>query len=82
MASVRLPNANGDNKELIRTVEQLFLDWYQHDISRRLKNPQIPLRLYNKEIAPHIGKLALTEVNARDIRHHPYRRQLRAAWRE
>lgn len=55
-------------QETIRTVEQLFLDWYQHDISRRLKNPQIPLRLYNKEIAPHIGKLALTEVNARDIR--------------
>lgn len=57
-----------DQQETIKTVEQLFLDWYQHDVSRRLKNPQIPQRIYRKEIAPHIGKLALKEVNARDIR--------------
>ncbi|WP_339012941.1 site-specific integrase [Aeromonas popoffii] len=57
-----------DQQETVKTVEQLFLDWYQHDVSRRLKNPQIPQRIYRKEIAPHIGKLALKEVNARDIR--------------
>ncbi|MFM5685161.1 tyrosine-type recombinase/integrase [Aeromonas caviae] len=57
-----------DQQETIKTVEQLFLDWYQHDVSRRLKHPQIPKRLYQKEIAPHIGKLALKDVNARDIR--------------
>lgn len=57
-----------DQQEIIKTVEQLFLDWYQHDVGRRLKNPQIPQRIYRKEIAPHIGKLALKEVNARDIR--------------
>lgn len=57
-----------DQQETIKTVEQLFLDWYQHDVSRRLKNPQIPKRIYQKEIAPHIGKLALKDVNARDIR--------------
>ncbi|MGY3885157.1 tyrosine-type recombinase/integrase [Aeromonas aquatica] len=57
-----------DQQETIKTVDQLFLDWYQHDVSRRLKNPQIPKRIYQKEIAPHIGKLALKDVNARDIR--------------
>ncbi|WP_324034614.1 tyrosine-type recombinase/integrase [Aeromonas caviae] len=57
-----------DQQETIKTVEQLFLDWYQHDVSRRLKHPQIPKHLYQKEIAPHIGKLALKDVNARDIR--------------
>lgn len=57
-----------NQQETIKTVEQLFLDWYQHDVGRRLKNPQIPQRIYRKEIAPHIGKLALKEVNARDIR--------------
>ena len=57
-----------DQQETIRTVEQLFQDWHQHDVSRRLKNPQIPQRIYNKEIAPHIGQLPLKEVNARDIR--------------
>ncbi len=55
-------------QETIRTVDHLFLDWHQHDVSRRLKNPQIPHRIYTKEIAPHIGKLALKDVNARDIR--------------
>ncbi|MFQ2548184.1 tyrosine-type recombinase/integrase [Aeromonas caviae] len=57
-----------DQQETIKTVEQLFLDWYQHDVSRRLKHPQIPQRIYQKEIAPQIGKLALKDVNARDIR--------------
>lgn len=57
-----------DQQETVKTVEQLFLDWYQHDVSRRLKHPQIPKRIYQKEIAPHIGKLALKDVNARDIR--------------
>jgi integrase len=57
-----------DQQETIRTVEQLFQDWHQHDISRRLKNPHIPQRIFNKEIAPHIGQLPLKEVNARDIR--------------
>ncbi len=57
-----------DQQETIKTVEQLFLDWHQHDVSRRLKHPQIPKRIYQKEIAPHIGKLALKDVNARDIR--------------
>ncbi|HHQ4765677.1 MAG: tyrosine-type recombinase/integrase [Shewanella sp.] len=57
-----------DQQETVKTVEQLFLDWYQHDVKRRLKNPQIPQRIYRKEIAPHIGKLALKAVNARDIR--------------
>lgn len=57
-----------EQQETIQTVEQLFLDWYQHDISRRLKNPHITERIYNKEIAPHIRQLPLKEVNARDIR--------------
>lgn len=57
-----------DQQETIRTVDQLFADWHQHDVSRRLKNPQIPQRIYTKEISPQIGQLALHDVNARDIR--------------
>lgn len=57
-----------EQQETIKTVDHLFLDWHQHDVSRRVKNPQIPHRIYTKEIAPHIGKLALKDVNARDIR--------------
>lgn len=56
-----------ENELTIKTVSQLFDDWYI-DLSKRLKFPNIPKRIYEKEIKPLIGDLAIEQVNARDIR--------------
>ncbi|WP_293269027.1 site-specific integrase [Neptunomonas sp.] len=52
----------------ITTVDHLFSDWYNNDIAKRLKHPNIPKRLYEKDIAPQIGDLPANEVSPRDIR--------------
>lgn len=52
---------------VIHTVNDLFEDWYQ-DLAKRLKHPQIPKRIYTKEIKPNIGSLPIADINARDIR--------------
>lgn len=44
----------------IQNVSQLFQDWYTKDLSRRLKHPNIPKRVFTKEIAPVIGQLPIT----------------------
>ena len=54
-------------EETIITVNDLFDDWYQC-IASRLKHPEIPMRMYIKEIKPTIGQLRVADVNARDIR--------------
>ncbi|MDT3282620.1 MULTISPECIES: tyrosine-type recombinase/integrase [Shewanella] len=54
-------------EETIKTVNDLFDDWYQCT-SSRLKHPEIPMRMYKKEIKPTIGQLKIVDVNARDIR--------------
>jgi len=51
----------------IRTVDDLFEDWHL-DLAKRLKHPNIPKRIYTKEIKPSIGGLAVADVNARDVR--------------
>ncbi len=51
----------------ISTVDDLFDDWYQEK-SQKLKHPEIPMRIYTKEIKPFIGQLKPESVNARDIR--------------
>lgn len=48
-------------QETIKTVNHLFNDWFEHDVERRIKNTQIPKRIYFKEIAPFIGDLAQGE---------------------
>ncbi|HBY5017548.1 TPA: DUF4102 domain-containing protein, partial [Klebsiella pneumoniae] len=45
----------------ITTVDGLFEDWHK-DLVRRLKHPQIPERVYKKDIAPTIGQLSLTKI--------------------
>ena len=50
-----------------RTVDDLAADWIK-DCERRLKHPNIPRRVYEKDIAPSIGELAIGQVNPRDIR--------------
>ncbi|MCL1095904.1 tyrosine-type recombinase/integrase [Shewanella kaireitica] len=54
-------------EETIITVNDLFDDWYQTTASR-LKHPEIPMRMYTKDIKPTIGQLRVADVNARDIR--------------
>lgn len=49
------------------TVTDLFNDWQQGNV-KRLKHPEIPARVFRKDIAPHIGELGVNQVNARDIR--------------
>ncbi|MGR5254334.1 tyrosine-type recombinase/integrase [Vibrio astriarenae] len=54
-------------QESIRTVNDLFEDWYP-TLVKRLKHPNIPKRVYTKDIAPHIGDIPLDQITARDIR--------------
>ena len=55
------------HQTVINTVDDLFEDWYQ-DLVKRLKHPQIPKRIYTKEVKPQIGSLFISDINARDIR--------------
>ena len=54
-------------QESIKTVDDLFEDWYP-TLEARLKHPKIPKRIYTKDIAPHIGEFKIDQVTARDIR--------------
>lgn len=67
---------NGDNpiaerkqeeQVLIRTVQDLFDDWYQ-ELASRLKHPQIPKRIFTKEVSPLIGQHGLQKVTPLDVR--------------
>ncbi len=49
-------------------MDQLFHDWYRTDLSRRLKYPEIPYRVYTKDISPINGIKCIAEVTARDVR--------------
>ncbi|WP_299795176.1 site-specific integrase [uncultured Shewanella sp.] len=55
-------------EQSIRVVDDLFQDWYDNDIAKRLKHPHIPKRVYLKDIKPSIGDMKIEQVNARDIR--------------
>lgn len=57
-----------EQQEVIRNVDDLFKDWCVNDIDKRLKHPEIPKRIYRKELKSHIGELAIKDVNPRDIR--------------
>jgi integrase len=49
------------------TVNDLAGDWLK-ECDKRLKHPNIPRRVYTKDIAPTIGELGIDQVNPRDIR--------------
>lgn len=53
--------------EELTTVNELFEDWHK-DLVKRLKYPGIPERVYRKDIAPTIGRLALSKVTPLDVR--------------
>lgn len=50
----------------LKTVDEVAED-YLTQYCKRIKNPQIPQRIYRKEIAPAIGKLPISKVVAGDI---------------
>ena len=54
-------------QESIKTVNDLFNEWYK-ELSKRLKHPSIPKRVYTKDIAPHIGEFKIEQISSRDIR--------------
>lgn len=62
------PVAEKKRSELSKytTVNDVAEDWLESRKSQ-LENPQIPKRVYNKDIKPQIGDLAVERVNARDI---------------
>ena len=49
-----------------QTVDDVAKDWIT-ECERHLKNPQIPARVYRKDISPYIGELAVDKVSSRDI---------------
>lgn len=55
-----------DTQEM-RVVNDLAEDWLK-DCEKRLKHPNIPRRVYTKELAPFFGELAIDKVTPRDIR--------------
>lgn len=56
-----------EEKITISTVQDLFDDWFQ-ELEKRLKYPNIPKRVFERDIAPSIGSLALDSVTPMDIR--------------
>ncbi|MCE7523012.1 tyrosine-type recombinase/integrase [Alloalcanivorax xenomutans] len=52
----------------IRTVRELFQDWYTSDLCRRLQHPGIPKRIFTKEIDPVIGTYPINDVTPREVR--------------
>ena len=52
----------------IKLVDDLFTDWYENDLAKRLKHPGIPKRIYTKDIKPVIGDLPIDQVSALSIR--------------
>lgn len=52
----------------IKLVDDLFADWFENDIAKRLKHPNIPKRVYLNDVKSSIGNMPLDQVNARDIR--------------
>ena len=56
-----------ENQVTIKTVDDLFADWHQ-TLIKRLKFPQIPERIYRKDVAPHIGQASLKQISARDVK--------------
>lgn len=52
----------------IKLVDDLFADWFENDLAKRLKHPGIPKRIYTKDIKPVIGDLLIDQVSALNVR--------------
>jgi integrase len=62
-----LVERNRAQRSDFKTVDDLAQDWLK-EISKNLKYPGIPLRVYTQEIKPKLGKLKLDDVSGLDIR--------------
>jgi len=51
----------------IKTVDELAADWIK-DCEKRLKHPNIPRRVYEKNLSPVFGELGLDRISPVDIR--------------
>lgn len=49
------------------TCDRLFDDWFAKDLERRLKYPNIPFRIYSKEVSPVFGKLSVDQVTPFEV---------------
>jgi len=49
------------------TCDRLFDDWFAKDLERRLKYPNIPFRIYRKEVSPVFGKLSVDQVTPFEV---------------
>ncbi|MGL1204818.1 tyrosine-type recombinase/integrase [Vibrio parahaemolyticus] len=56
-----------EQETVIKTVDDLFEDWYK-TLETRLQHPNIPKRIYQKEISPYIGQQTLKHISPLDIR--------------
>ena len=52
-----------EQRHPIQTVDHLYVDWIA-EVERRVKNPQIPKRIYKNEIAPFICDLLVSDVDS------------------
>jgi integrase len=55
-------------EQSIKLVDDLFEDWYQNDLVKRLKHPNIPKRVYTKDVKPFIGNNPIDQVKPLKIR--------------
>jgi len=53
--------------DAMKVVDELAEDWLS-DCSRRLKYPNIPKRIYEKDISPSIGQIPIDQVTPLDVR--------------
>ena len=56
-----------EEETTINTVEELFTDWHL-GLVNRLKHPNIPRRIFSKEVSPHIGSHQLNDITPMHIR--------------
>lgn len=61
-----LAEAKRPNLVTFKTVNDVADDWL-NDCNKRLANPDIPLRIFKKDIEPSIGELSIERVTPRDI---------------
>lgn len=51
-----------------QSLQEVFDDWYATDLSIRLKHPDIPKRIFTKEIAPSLGHRKVQDITPIDVR--------------
>lgn len=54
-------------KSQFKTIDNLAVDWLD-DVTKHLKHPQIPNRIYQQEIKPKIGDISLKNITGLDVR--------------